>query len=63
MDMKDVLRSREKLRSKILKDIQVFEESTGVRVDEVQLVRPVVMIFGNNESVMGLIDVKLHVTL
>lgn len=60
--MKDVIKAREKLRLKILKDLQTFEESTGVRVDGIQLVRPVMVNFSNDESVMSLTGIKLDVT-
>lgn len=64
MDMKDVIKARERLKMKILKDIQVFEESTGVVVDGVQLVRPLIIsdIGSGGRVVMSLTGIELDVS-
>ena len=63
MDMKDVIKARERLMVKMIKDIQAFEESTGVVIDGVQLVRPLLVSdIGSSGVVMSLTGIKLDVT-
>lgn len=64
MDMKDVIKARERLTVKMIKDIQAFEESTGVVVDGVQLVRPLLVsdIGSGGRVVMSLTGIKLDVS-
>ena len=63
MDMKDVIKARERFTLKMIKDIQAFEESTGVVVDGVQLVRPLLVSdIGSSGVVMSLTGIKLDVT-
>ena len=58
-----MIKARERLTVKMIKDIQAFEESTGVVVDGVQLVRPLLVSdIGSSGVVMSLTGIKLDVT-